>query len=169
MPGPNANRLNLSNPIILFALCGGATGVLNALIMQYDIGGLRHFFGVFFGLSVALALVRLGEITPVKSLVVVGSFALSWVLAYQFAIQLSGQIDQMTLVGFIAGALGAAIVALGFAVLFPPARRPGAILRCVALGAAAGMLLAVDTPFALFIIWQSAIAASLGASIRQPA
>jgi hypothetical protein len=156
---------DLRNPMILLGLCGAVTGVLNAILMALDVDETSRLFGVFFGLAIVAALRFLGPLPVWRGLVVLVAFGASWELAVQAAIQIDGWIEPLALVGVVAGALGAAIVALGFAVLFAGARAPFAFLRTVLIGAAAGALLQVDSPFVLLVIWQTAVAASLGHAI----
>jgi hypothetical protein len=153
------------NPVVLLAMCGALSGALNAAFMQFDVEGTTNLFGVFFGISVAMSLVYLRLASVKQAAVIFVSFAVSWVAAYQAAIQWSEAFEELYQVGFIAGALGAGIVALGFAAVFPSARTPSAFLRTVSIGATAGMLLALDSPYFLFVIWQTLVAASLAASV----
>lgn len=163
-----AMKVSLEDPGFALALAGGATGVLNAALMLADIEPASRFLGAIFGLAVVAALWRLGHRSPGRAVLILLAFYASWELAVQFAVRLSSSIEQVFLLGFVAGALGAAIVAAGFAVSFAGARRAGAFLRTVAIGAVAGMLLQVDNPFFLMVVWQTLVGASLGATLGRP-
>ncbi|NOX72495.1 MAG: hypothetical protein GXP03_02320 [Alphaproteobacteria bacterium] len=159
----------LKNPVVLLAICGAVTGVLNATFMLYDVAGTKHLLGVFFGICVAMSLVHLKLASVKQAAFVFVTFAVSWVAAYQAALQWSDGFEELYQVGFPTGALGAGIVAIGFAVIFPSARTPSAFLRTVSVGAIAGLLLGLDSPYFLFIIWQTLVAASLAACISNQA
>jgi hypothetical protein len=73
----------------------------------------------------------------------------------------------MLLPGLIAGAVGAIGTWLGAAFCAARLRRPAAFALTVATGSIAGLLLAVDL-FALFLVWQTAVAASIGFMIVPP-
>jgi hypothetical protein len=72
------------------------------------------------------------------------------------------RLDRNMLVpGLIAGAVGAIGTWLGAAFCAARLRRPAAFALTAAAGAIAGLLLAVDS-LALFPVWQTAVAASIG-------
>jgi hypothetical protein len=165
MTKPLQTASALKNPVVLLAICGALSGALNAALTQFDVEGTTYLFGVFFGLSVAVSLVYLRLASVKQAAIILVSFAVSWIAAYQLAIKWSEAFEELYQVGFASGALGAGIVALGFAVVFPSVRVPSAFLRTVSVGAIAGMLLALDSPYFLFVIWQALVAASLAASV----
>lgn len=161
-------KISLGDPVIALALAGGATGVLNGALMLGDIELANRFLGAIFGLAVVAVLWRLGHRSRGAMVAILLAFYASWELAVQLAVRLSSTLEQLFQLGLISGALGAAIVAAGFAVAFPGARRAPAFLRTVAIGAVAGMLLQIDNPFPLLVVWQALIGASLGATVGRP-
>jgi hypothetical protein len=168
MAMPDRAKSVLDNPVVLLALCGAVSGVLNANLMLFDIEVTKNLFGAFFGFCVAAALIYLKLANLKQSAIVFVAFSVSWVVAFQSAIKWSDNFEELYQVGFPAGALGAGIVALGFALVFPAARKPSVILRTIAIGAIAGLLLGLDSPYFLFVIWQTLVAVSLGASVSKP-
>ncbi len=153
------------HPAIGLGICGAVTGVVSWLISHFDIDPLMHILGVIFGAVVAYYLYRMVALSASKMVLVIVFFGASWQLAYRFAVEISGSIDNMLIVGALAGALGAAILALCFALLFMRFRAVVPILRTILVGAVAGSLLNVNSSLAmaaLFIIWQAGVGASLG-------
>ncbi|MFQ5438498.1 MAG: hypothetical protein ACE5DK_06685 [Paracoccaceae bacterium] len=152
-------------PVYSLGLSGTLTGLLSWLVFYVDLDFISQFLGVFFGLAVGGCLYRFHRLSVWKSLIVVAIFGLSWQLATRFAIRFNSGADDMVVTGILAGALGAAVLVVGFAALFQGFRRIVPVARTVVIGALAGALLGLEGgygSFLLFIVWQTAIGASLG-------
>jgi hypothetical protein len=101
--------------------------------------------------------------------------AASWYFGIYAALNLSkiSPVDpeDYLLMGPAGGLVGAAIVALGGALLYPALRNGKTAIMLIVIGAGLGLLLHVDidAPHILFPPWQAAIAACLGYAARRAA
>lgn len=153
------------HPTIALGSCGAGTGVINWLIYVSDSEFASEFLGLIFGFVVAVCLYYLYRLTAARMVVVFLLFGLSWQMAIRFAFETYDYFNNMMVVGIFSGAIGAFVLAAGFAALYPQFRRPSHIMRTITIGAVAGMILGVKPDFgaiALFVVWQASVAASLG-------
>lgn len=152
--------------VVRFAAAGFVTGVASALAVTLDgLDGLSDWLGAVFGAAFAFVLMAERLADTWRSLAAVAVFQASWWIAVQVGVGLGDSYDELWIVGAFCGLIGAAILVAGFALLYPSCRRVADGLRTLVVGTAAGMLLGYDSPWPLFLVWQTAVAASLGAAI----
>jgi len=153
------------HPSIQLGLCGAGSGIVSWLVHFFDIDPVAHLLGAVFGLAVAICLMRFHNLPAMRAAIVVVAFGLSWQAAFRFAQHLAQNFDSIALIGAIAGAVGAGILAVGCAVVMPQFRSVRPVVQLVLVGTIAGALLDLKSDlamFALFFVWQSAVGASVG-------
>ena len=151
------------NATIRLAYAGAGTGVLSWLLWSAENITAQHVLGLVFGLVVAYVVNPGTTLRPAAW--IIGSFSLSWIAAYRGAMELADVIDNAIVVGVIAGAAGALIVALGTARAYPMPRGARSVAAVTATGAVFGALLASPHPAILFISWQTAVGFALGRAL----
>lgn len=170
-----------SNLIVLAAL-GVASGMVSAAVgIERPLDGLQPLatlFGLHASLlpvgcifAVAMA-IGLWQAVHRASAVIAALVATlyGWSGAIHIAIRLQrnvGDDAHLVAAGLVAGAFGAGLVLAAFAVFVPAMRRTGAWMCVCGVGAAAGLVFYfgergfIDKR-ALFLIWQTAVATTLG-------
>ena len=128
--------------------------------------------GFVFGAALGGLVRAKTRLSVIRWVIFAGAATASWYAAVRTAIELFDLLSNETLGLMIGGAgggaTGAAIVAAGALIAYPFSRHPRFVVVSVALGALAGLLLAVeigDGPHLLFPVWQTLIAAALGAEL----
>jgi hypothetical protein len=126
--------------------------------------------GVVFGLVIAGYLLYLRLADPLRAAIYAALTVGAWFVAERTAVEVFGQLPGKDVffsfkglaTGLVGGLVGAFLLALAGALLFPFYRRPGLGLATLATGGAAGMLIALiditDSGLVLFPPWQAAIA-----------
>ena len=155
------------HPSIMLGFCGAITGVINYGILVLDWQITNFMLGLCFGAAVALYLVIAFRLSKLRAFALVIGFGLSWFVAYWVGFLIALKLDlpesQYAFVGLISGAIGAAIVVGAFTIAYRDFATRKAIIRTIAVGTFAGVLLRFgDHPYLLFVIWQGLIGVSLG-------
>ncbi len=156
---------NRIHPAIVFGLCGAATGVFSWLTTFYDIELFSYALGAVFGAAIAASIRYLFGISNAGMLIIIAMFGISWQTAHRFSIHFYQGQESMVLIGASAGAIGASILAICFAMLFRNYRSMRRVLGTILVGALLGTILNTESNysmFALFVLWQSGVAVSLG-------
>lgn len=166
----------------LLIVAGITSGVLSASMFDSDVHYARwHGPGPIYGLLIGGILYWLHVASLGRAFVFLffsgSSFYAAMFFSYLFHFGLEDigvpPFLHSGLNGLVSGALGAALLGGGTALLFPWFRRRGVFGVTVLLGGATGMLLTVFvySAFPLFIAWQTAFAGCLAwgiATVRAP-
>ncbi len=156
--------------VVVMAALGFASGVGCSFVYQVEPLWRELSVGVSFGVVVAVYLFHLGLAGPFRALALAVLTVLSWWAAERAAIEIFGRLSdggdflswQGLVTGVVAGIVGAALLVLSIAVLFPFFRRPRLCLATILVGGASGALLVaidlVDSGLVLFPLWQAAFA-----------
>jgi hypothetical protein len=173
-----------------------ALGVASALLTNFvtyvpntdnfpALGGAPLLPGIYFGLVLCLGVFLWEERRPLELLVVLAGVVIAWILAYRTAISLhdflnkfrDGDSRQLSYIfaitGLVAGLVGSLGTVIAVSLASPDFREHSDWLRTIALGTVAGALLHFgDSPdgvfLPLFIVWQAAVAASVGYGLVIP-
>lgn len=176
-----------------WALLGASSGAVATLIIfiphwlgfdnlewSLDAGGfglsispLTVVPGLAFGVIVGQALRREGLVPGERYAIYIVAAGLSYFFTVQFTLNvLVNQLDNIVLVGVIAGAFGATLLALASATLIENFRRPRPLIAMILSGAVLGAALffAIGGDhffgwFLLFAPWQAGYAAAMATAL----
>lgn len=170
-----ATAFKRDRPVLVMTALGLASGIVGSFTYQLEPLWRELSVGLLFGVVVAAYLWRLGLAGPLRTSVFIALAVLAWLAAERAAIEIFNALpgagtEFFSLKGLVsgiaAGLLGAFLLMLAGALLFPFYRRPGLGLATVATGGAAGVLLTLldlaDSGLVLFPPWQAAVAFCLG-------
>jgi len=159
------------DPRVAFTVLGAASGVVGAVVYGRvgDPTGITFpgvlweiSVGVVFGTVMGAALLRRSAATSRTAILFALLATLSWLAAHRFAIQVANTLDLwMSVVGILAGLVGAGGVAASLAWLFPLYRDRRTGLIITGTGTVFGALLAGPSAFTLFPPWQAAVALAI--------
>jgi len=172
----------LQRPIIWMTALGAVSGVFShfsvSAFERIAIWDVPAVPGLIFGLAIGFGLYRWGAAKASGAVIALISTMIAWTVAVRiFRLVTEGAGVGPTSMryywgGLIAGAIGAAITAFGGAIGAEPLRKVSACLLIAGVGALAGLLV---VPVAqggerymllLFVVWQSAVAASMAMTLR---
>ncbi len=171
-PDTNPTKFGGFEIAISMMFAGVVAAIPNQIIWMRGQEVLIDFLGVIYGVAIAAVLVILLAQPIWKMLVLVVAAGLSWVAALYTALFLidtaAESIVFAVATGCAAGAIGAGILAIAFALIYPRFARLQAIWRTVGIGAIAGLLLlpSIQTPLFLFMLFQGSVSFSLGMDRR---
>lgn len=153
---------------------GAATGVVTWVLVEHvaddsDLAGNVAGWvapGLVYGLALGAWLHVRWRPSWRRLLWLAAGMVASWNLAVRLATELYDRSESLLLSGATAGLCGAAVVAAAAALADPVWRRPRDLATVVGVGTAGGLLLAVGGGgIALYVVWQGAVAAVLGAAL----
>lgn len=178
-------------PVWVLLVIGVLSGAIEVVYGYLDLPPLRlklgdsettlvHglIFGVFLGAGLSWLAGLRGPRFVLSMALATVLITVAWYVPTRLATEIHGELtENMFIIGFISGALGAAMVAGSIALLFDFMRRWRPALTVVAIGAVAGLLLGVEEigdktwAFGLFLfpIWQGAVSAALGHAMTENA
>lgn len=189
---PGAARLRTVSPGNA-ALLLGTLGLLSALLSFYFPGtGLQVGLvaeksasimpAIYFAPVVCLGLYLWGQPRSAGLVLVFAATAAAWIAAYEAAAAIypalaetqwgrSGLVPAWVVAGLAGGFVGSLVTVSGILLAHRGPRNPAAWIRTILLGTATGALLsnqfALETGL-LFIVWQSAVAASIAHALVAP-
>ena len=166
------DQLRRHRRIAVTAGLGGLSGLISALTFSLEETWYGSYApGAVFGLLIGLILMVFQLAGPGSALLFVVFSVASWHVALQFALYfveviqpyISNETAQMAVTGFLAGMLGAVLLAAATVWLFVWARDGRRFAATVALGGLTGLALAIDWGDGkpLFIAWQASFALCL--------
>ena len=186
-----AESLDFKRPIWILLALGVVSGALEVVYGYFDLPALRVkigdsettlapgvIYGVFLGAGLSWLTGLRGPRFVLSMALVALLVTLAWYVPTRLATEIHRELtENMIVIGFLMGALGAAMVAGSTALLFDFLRRWRPALIVVAIGAVAGMLLGLEEigdetwAFGLFLfpIWQGAVSAALGRGMAENA
>ncbi len=156
--------------VVVMTALGFASGVLCAFTYQLEPLWRELSVGVIFGVVIGLYLLRLGLAGPLRAAAFAVLTVGAWVAAERAAVAIFGRLTARDdlfswpglVTGLAAGLIGAGLLVLAIAVLFPFFRDPKRCAATVLVGGAAGALMTLidlaDTGLVLFPPWQAAVA-----------
>lgn len=161
------------NPAIALGLCGFVGALVNIVTFLANSDALIFAHGLFFGVILAGYLIVAKNLHWFRATILTLLFGASWYAAFISAIYLSDVMDDgiggLSIMSMLSGGLGAIIVAIAFSVAYPKFASVKSIAITVAVGTIAGLLLVYELEYSasgnmslLWIVWQTAIGASLG-------
>lgn len=178
-------------PVWILLVLGVISGALEVVYAYLDLPPLRlklgdsettlvHgvIYGVFLGAGLSWLTGLRGPRFVLSMALTTLLITVAWYVPTRLAMEIHRELtENMFLIGFISGALGAAMVAGSTALLFDFMRHWRPALIVAAIGAVAGMLLGVEEigdktwAFGLFLfpIWQGAVSAALGHAMPENA
>ncbi len=155
------------------------------------LGGAPLLPGVYFGLVLCLGVFLWERKGPIGLAVVLAGVVIAWILAWRTALSVSDFLNQFhagdittadsrkfpyiyAIAGMMSGLVGSLGTVVAVSLVSPDFREHGDWLRTIAIGTVAGALLHFgDAPngtfLPLFIVWQGAVAASVGYGLFIPA
>ncbi len=155
------------DPRVVFTVLGAASGVAGAVAYGRISDPTQIAFpevlwevsvGVIFGAVMGGALARRGSATAHQAIVFALLATLSWLAAHRFGVMVATRLElDPSVVGVLAGLVGAGGIAGSLAWLFPLYRNRRAWLTIAGTGGAFGILLAGPSAFTLFPPWQAAV------------
>ncbi len=170
MSEPESAWIDREKLSVAIALCigGSLAAIPNQIIWMRKDEVLIDYFGVIYGVAIAVTLLLFFRQPVWKMLAFIGISGLSWFAALNTAFYLLSNAGESILLavafGCLAGAVGAGILAFGFAAIYPRFARSQSILRTVAIGTLAALLLmpSIELPIFLFVLFQGGVSFSLG-------
>ena len=154
------------------------------------LGGAPLLPGVYFGLVLCLGVFLWERKGPIGLAVVLAGVVIAWILAWRTALSVSDFLNQFhagdittadsrkfpyiyAIAGMMSGLVGSLGTVVAVSLVSPDFREHGDWLRTIAIGTVAGALLHFgDAPngtfLPLFIVWQGAVAASVGYGLFIP-
>lgn len=129
-------------------------------------------FGAVIGWRIFAAENQHTHLSVVRWMLLAIAFAASWYVGIFSALRIGEFLpidpEDYLLMGPIGGFVGAAVIAVSTAALYPFARTLKTAVSIIAAGTLAGVLLHVNiaAPHILFPVWQAVVAASLGWSLQ---
>ncbi len=146
--------------------------------------------GIYFGLVLCVGVFLWEKRGPLELALVLVGVVIAWILAYRTAISVHDFLNQLhagdiptpdsrkfpyifAVAGLVAGLVGSLGTVIAVSLASPDFREYSDWLRTIALGTVAGALLHFgDSPYGtflpLFIVWQGAVAASVGYGLFIP-
>src|SRR5216684_2516982 len=146
--------------------------------------------GVYFGLVLCLGVFLWEKKGPIELAIVLIGVVIAWILAWRTALSVSDFLNQFhagdittadsrkfpyiyAIAGMMSGLVGSLGTVVAVSLVSPDFREHGDWLRTIAIGTVAGALLHFgDAPngtfLPLFIVWQGAVAASVGYGLFIP-
>jgi hypothetical protein len=152
------------------------------------LGGAPVLPGIYFGLVLWLGVHLWEKKGPLALAVILVGVVIAWILAWRTAISVSEFLNQFhagditesrkfpyvyAIAGVVAGLVGSLGTVIAVSLVSPDFREHSDWLRTIAIGTVTGALLHFgDTPYEtflpLFIVWQGAVAASVGYGLFMP-
>jgi hypothetical protein len=146
------------------------------------LGGAPLLPGIYFGLVLCVGVFLWEKKGPLELAVVLAGVVIAWILAWRTALSVSDFLNQFhageipdsrkfpyifAIAGMVSGLVGSLGTVAAVSLASPDFREHSDWLRTIALGTVAGALLHFgDRPYEtflpLFIVWQAAVAASVG-------
>ena len=146
------------------------------------LGGAPLLPGIYFGLVLCLGVFLWEKKGPLELAVVLVGVIIAWILAWRTALSVHDFLNQFhageipdsrkfpyifAIAGMLSGLVGSLGTVIAVSLVSPDFREHSDWLRTIALGTVAGALLHFgDAPngtfLPLFIVWQAAVAASVG-------
>lgn len=148
---------------VIMVLLGIVSGVIGNYAGEFRWSGGQASVGIVFGVFIGVYLVRIGLATATRAM----GFALcsmaSWMIAFHSAKWLADGLNPgLILAGIAAGLLGAGLLAISIAVLFPYFRRRRLVVRTTLVGGVFGLLLWPALEWNMVVVllapWQAAFA-----------
>jgi hypothetical protein len=146
--------------------------------------------GVYFGVVLCVGLVRSGARKPVGLAVALAAVVVAWICAWKTGYEIYMRLDRyspgtdvlgsasarapylLAAAGLLAGIVGSVITLAGISFASPGFRTASNWARTLAIGALAGLLLGLnatlESMLPLFLVWQPAVAASIGHGLVRP-
>ena len=156
--------------VVVMTGLGFASGVLCSFTYQLEPLWRELSVGVIFGVVLGFYLLHLGLAKPVRAVAFAVLVVLSWWAAERAAVVIFSRLGETNdflswqglITGVAAGTIGAGLLVLSAAILFPFLRQPRLGMMTVLVGGAAGALMVlidvIDTGLVLFPLWQAAVA-----------
>lgn len=138
---------------------------------------------IYFGVTLCVAARLAGMRSPWRLAVVFAAVVVAWLGAWTTGHEVYVRLERafpgstgfggasahapwlLAIAGLAAGFVGSAVTVAGIAIVSRALRRPASVARTVAIGAVAGVLLAlnsvIDDLLPLFLVWQPAVAVSI--------
>jgi hypothetical protein len=179
---PRGSMRRLSHrPALILAVSGAASGTLSAFNPgpAFEEAPLIGFYavliGLWFGLVIAIGVWKWGYRSWIASITALLGTWIGWEIAVNLDLAIEGSWlrgfaatngTKASIGGFFAGMVGALVTWLGAAAFYRALQNLQAAASVTVIGALFGLLLPLathyDSPIALFVPWQMAVAAMLG-------